>query len=369
MSKRILIIHDRFQFRGGAERMVLDMAAMLGADICTEFWNEGDTFPKSEVPRGLFVLDEGEPPMMVLRYFRSQWNFWWKTRRLLRQYDTLIFSGNNCLAAAFRPLKGKRAVLYCHTPVRYVYDLLERRRAEEPSLLKRVVYYDIGKYFIRGMYQFGLSRMQTVIANSRNVRDRLWRYCKMPSRVIVPPINTDKFRWLGQGDYYLSWARLDGLKRVEDIVRAFQRMPDKKLVVASGGDREQAVRALAQGFANIEVLGWVEYAKLCELVGNCIATIYIPVDEDWGMSPVEGMSAGKPCIGVDEGGLRETVVPGQTGTLIPKEARVEDLVDAVRELAPERALSMRAACEAHAQQFSSARFEREIREAIGPDAL
>lgn len=360
----ILIIHDRFQFRGGAERMVLDMCKMLDADLVTEFWTE-ESFPQSAVPHKLTVLDKGEPKAMVFRYFRSQWNFWWKTRKLLKNYDTLIFSGNNCLAAALRPLYGKKTILYCHSPVRYVYDLLPFRRGLEPSVLKRVFYYDIGKYLIRFLYRLGLGRMQVVIANSENVRGRLQYYCHTESQVIYPPIQTDKYRFIEQGDYYLSWARLDELKRVERIVWAFREMPDKKLIVASGGEREAAIRKLAEGAPNITVLGWVDNEKLYDLVGRCIAGIYIPMNEDLGMTPLEAMAAGKPCIGVDEGGLKETIIHAKTGMLIGAEGSVEELATAVRLLTPERALEMRADCEAQAKNFSLEVFEKKIREAIG----
>jgi glycosyltransferase involved in cell wall biosynthesis len=363
-NMRILIIHDRFQFRGGAERMVLDMCKMLGADLVTEFWTD-ETFPQDMVPHKLTVLDKGEPRAMVFRYFRSQWNFWWKTRKLIRNYDILIFSGNNCLAAALRPLHGKKTILYCHSPVRYVYDLLSLRRSEEASILKRVFYYDLGKYLIRALYRLGLSRMDTVIANSKNVQERLRYWCHTKSRVIYPPIQTGAYHFIEQGDYYLSWARLDGLKRVERVAEAFKEMPDKKLIVASGGERETAIRKLAAGSPNITVLGWVDNEKMYDLVGRCIAGIYIPIDEDFGMTPVEGMAAGKPSIGVAEGGLKETIIPGHTGVLIAPEALVGELKAAVYTLTPERALAMRADCEAQAKNFSLEVFEKNIREAIG----
>lgn len=360
---KTLIIHDRFQFRGGAERLVLNLAKILNADIATEFWTD-TTYPKSEAPNKVFVLDSDEPRMMVLRYFRAQWNFWWKAGKLMKNYDTIIFSGNNCLAAAWRPLGAKKVVYYCHTPVRYVYDLFVERRAAEPSLLKRVVYYDIGKWIIRGCYRLGLSRMKTVVTNSQNVHDRLLRFCKKASRIIYPPINTKKFTWQAQGDYYLSFARLDSLKRVTDIVRAFQHMPNKKLVIASGGEDADRVAELARGYENIRLVGWVDDAQLKELVGSCIANIYIPIDEDFGMTAVEGMSAGKPCIGVEEGGLRETIIPDKTGVLIPAKYRIEDLLEAVKSMTPERALAMRNDCEQQAARFSLERFEREMKEVI-----
>ncbi len=362
---KVLIIHDRFQFRGGAERLILDLAKAVEADMVTEFWTN-TTYPKSEVPHELTVLDSGEPRIMVLRYFRAQWNFWWKTRNIIKKYDTIIFSGNNCLAAALRPLGKRKTIYYCHAPVRYVYDLLPIRRAQEASAVKRVLYYDIGKWLIRGCYRMGLSRMQKVITNSQNVHDRLIKFCNTESQIIYPPIHTDKFSWQGQGDYYLSFARLDTLKRVGDIVRAFQKMPEKKLIIVSGGDDENNVAELAKGYENISIEGWVNDERLRELVGNCIATIYIPIDEDFGMTPVEGMSAGKPCIGVNEGGLKETIVSGETGVLIPKEYRIEDIVTAVQEVAPERALAMRNACEKQAQKFSGERFEKEMKAVLCP---
>ncbi len=361
---KTLIIHDRFQFRGGAERLVLNLAKILDADIATEFWTD-TTYPRSEALNKVFIFDSGEPRMMVLRYFRAQWNFWWKAGKLIKNYDTIIFSGNNCLAAAWRPLGGKKIVYYCHTPVRYVYDLFEERRNAEPSVLKRVVYYDLGKWFIRACYRIGLSRMKTVVTNSQNVHNRLLSFCKKESRIITPPIDTQKFTWQGQGDYYLSFARLDSLKRVTDVVRAFQQMPDKKLVIASGGEDAERVAELAKGYENIQLVGWVDDAQLKELVGNCIANIYIPVDEDFGMTAVEGMSAGKPCIGVDEGGLRETIIPEKTGLLIPRKYTIDDLVAAVQRMTPEYALTMRTACEQQAVRFSLERFEGEMKEVVG----
>jgi len=348
---KILIIQDRFQFRGGGERLILDLAQALKADILTEYWTDV-TFPRSEAPGKIFTLDTGEAPMIVWRYFRAQWNFWWKTRKIIKDYDVVIFSGNNCLSASLRPLpKGQKRLYYCHHPVRYVYDLLQHRRSEEPSRIKRFFYYDLGKWLIRTIYRAGLSRMPVVITNSQSVPDRLLNFCQRESTIVYPPVRTDIFKWIAQEPFNLSFARLDPLKRIDRIVKAFQQMPDKRVVIVSTGPSEGELREMANNYPNIEILGRVEDDVLKDLVGRCTATIYIPINEDFGMSPLEGMSAGKPCIGVDEGGLRETVIPGKTGVLIPKECRVEELVRAVQELTPEKALLMRAECETQAKKF------------------
>jgi glycosyltransferase involved in cell wall biosynthesis len=165
---------------------------------------------------------------------------------------------------------------------------------------------------------------------------------------------------------------VDPLKRVELIVRAFKKMPDKRLVVVSGGSDLPKIKKIGDDASNIHVLGWVDEATLEDLMGRCIGTIYIPRDEDFGISPVESMAAGKPVIGVQEGGVIETVgdadmmsqgartVHGSPeerlrvtncGILIASEPQEEDIMDAVKWLTPERARQMRASCERKARRF------------------
>ena len=153
---------------------------------------------------------------------------------------------------------------------------------------------------------------------------------------------------------------MDRLKRVETIVEAFTALPDKRLVVVSGGSELERVRVLAAPHANIEVRGWVSPEELRDLTGRCLATIYIPRDEDFGISPVESMAAGKPVIGVAEGGLLETVKDGQTGILIQANPRPAHVVDAVNAMTAERALTMREACEKRAAGYDEAAFREKM---------
>jgi len=95
-------------------------------------------------------------------------------------------------------------------------------------------------------------------------------------------------------------------------------------------------------------------------MGNAIASIYIPIDEDFGMSPVESMASGKPVIGVREGGLLETVIHGETGLLVSPDPSEEDLIKAVREMGAKTALGMRGICEARARRFTKEIFVDEI---------
>jgi glycosyltransferase involved in cell wall biosynthesis len=206
--------------------------------------------------------------------------------------------------------------------------------------------------------------MDTVVTNSENVRRRIHRYLHKEAHVVHPPCDIARFVWQGQGDYYLSTARLDPLKRVESIIRAFLKMPDKRLIVVSGGAQLPYLQRLAQQASHIHFTGWVSDAQLATLLGNAIATLYLPKDEDFGMSPVESMAAGKPVIGVAEGGLLETIIPGETGLLVATPLNVESICEAVNTVTPQRALSMRRACEKRAYHFRSEVFLEKMKDLL-----
>lgn len=103
---------------------------------------------------------------------------------------------------------------------------------------------------------------------------------------------------------------------------------------------------------------------MAEWLGRARASLYVPVDEDFGMSPVESMAAGKPVIGVAEGGLLETVVPDETGVLLPPDFDADAVCAAVRAMTRERAQAMRSACEQRAQQFGTAIFLQQMSEIL-----
>ena len=266
----------------------------------------------------------------------------------LEKYDWVLFSGCYAPLAVINRERGAN-ILYCHTLPRFAYDLREYYESMLPSWQKPA--FSLLVRYVRKHYARAVGRMDSVVCNSRNVRLRLEKYLGVEAEVVYPPCDLSDYVWREQGDYYVSGARLEPYKRVESIVRAFKRMPDKKLVVASGGGEEEMLRALAGDAANIRFAGWLSKADLARLVGGAIATIYLPRDEDFGLSPLESMAAGKPVIGVAEGGLLETVINGETGILLPADFELDDLCAAVRSLDGARARGMRDACERRAGLF------------------
>ncbi len=350
------LVYDFMLVPGGAEQLSLHVLERHPAWRLVAGAAQTDAFEHTPVPwQRVDVLGRrvAHPALQALATLRA----FERRGALLTNFERVLFSGVYApVGVMHRP--GRHNVYYCHTPPRFAYDLedwyLERASAWQRPALRRLAAH------VRDRYEWALGQMQRIAANSHNVADRLHRYLGVEDvRVIHPPVDTETWRWIEAGDYYLSNARLEPYKRVEWAVRAFMEMPDRKLVVASGGSQLGALRELADGCANIRFTGWTSPGELRELVGRCIATVYLARDEDFGMAPVESMAAGKPVIGVDEGGLRETVVHGETGWLVDpgNGESVESLVDAVQHLDDRRALAMRQACERRAQDFRSEVFD------------
>ena len=142
------------------------------------------------------------------------------------------------------------------------------------------------------------------------------------------------------------------------------KMPNKELIVLSGGREEKSLRDLAKRADNITFTGWVDQKQMNNVLGKSIASIYVPEDEDFGMSPVESMASGKPVIGVSEGGLNETILDGATGMLIEKVLTTEKLIEKVEAMNKNVAFSMKDSCILRSRLFSEEKFIENISEFI-----
>ena len=350
-----IILHDYLATFGGAELLVHKMAETLhDFDICFGFI---DRRTNQELQFNYSAVYSLRPPvrnanavartLMLSSAFKARTSF-------LKEYKTVIYSGTLAPLAAHNHPIGKN-IYYCHTIPRFAYDLEQFYRSKLPFCLRPFL--SLLALWQRKVYSEALRQMDVVLANSVNVQKRLKKYLDLDSVIVYPPCDTTSYKWLSEGGYYLSTARLEDYKRVDLIINAFLEMPDKELIVTSEGSKTESLQKMARNAKNIKFTGWLDKDKLVELVGRSIATIYLPIDEDFGISPVESMAAGKPVIGVQEGGLLETVVHNQTGILIPSSPSVEDLKNAIKDISPAKAIAMRGECERRAKLFSENIFE------------
>ncbi|MDD3646270.1 MAG: glycosyltransferase [Candidatus Gracilibacteria bacterium] len=362
MKNKILILHDTFLYKGGGERLIMMMGKTLCADIASGFFSEGSFDLRKEGFKGKMISLSNEIFKKGFRHIKLKFAFLFKTQ-FLRDYDTIIFSGDS-ISAVRNCRENTKKIYYCHTPPRYIYDLHELYLQKVPFIIKPA--FKLFCFVFQKMYERDVRQMDLILTNSINTQKRIKKFLGIDAHVLYPPVDLDLFRYKGQGDYYLSFARLSDAKRVDKIVEAFKNMLDKKLVVIYGENdpQRQKVFDLASGCSNIKFVTLPGNVGFTDYVGNCIATIYIPIDEDFGMSPVESMAAGKPVLGVNDGGLKETIIDGKTGYLIDKDARIEDIVEAINKLTPEKCLEMKGDCEKRAGDFSLAEFELRLKEFV-----
>ncbi len=353
MTTRLVIFHDYFGIRGGGERLVLTLARATHATLVYGYRTD-ESFDETYFPSETRSLGLSRRfrrlglhiPILTAAFRRE--------RRWARRFPLRLFSGvMSPFSAPDRSASGIN-IYYCHTPPRFLFDQRESTLARQ-NRLRRVIARPFMAAFERS-YRRAVQRMDMIATNSENTRARIKTYLGRESVVIYPPIDTHQFSWLAPGSYYVSTARLSPLKRVDKIVEAFLGMPEKQLVVVSGGEESERLRRLAANAPNIQFRGWVSDAELAEVIGRSIATIYLPKDEDFGMSPIESMAAGKPVIGVAEGGLLESIRDGMTGTLLDPDFTSRDIARAVMAMTPEKAASMRSACEERALAFSESHF-------------
>ena len=346
------IFYDYLKVPGGAERVALEMANYFDSDLYVGY----------EQPNVVDALDFATQvkirslasrsrilPIEALSLIRGFLN----ADSISETHNWSIYSGTFAPLAVFNRPSSKN-ILYCHTPPRFIYDMRQHYHRQDswlPAVLRQALV-----HILQPRYEAAIRAMDILVANSHNVQSRIQRYLGRESVIIHPPCDTELHCWAGQENYYLSTARLEPYKRVDRLVKAFLKMPDKKLIIASGGSEYFRLKRIANNADNILFTGWISNQRLRELISKSIATLYIPIDEDFGMSPVESMAAGKPVIGVREGGILETILHDETGILLEVDASVEMIIHAVKQLTQCRALQMRNSCEQRAKLFSRQQF-------------
>ena len=297
---KVAILHDYFDKRGGGERLIINLARTLKADIYTGFIDKAKTFDTKSLEVHSFGI-KGPQLYRNIKIAKTFENF-----KFPKQYDAYIFSGVWCISAA---KNCHPSILYLHTPMRVLYDLrryfIQKTNPAGRFLLRRFINYWVPKD------QAYIRNFDLICANSENVRRRVLKYyggnVHKRTVVVYTGVETRKYKYLKSGNFYLSAARLDPLKRIDMLIHAFKKMPNRKLVIAGSGPDEKRLKYLARSCKNIEFLGNVSDKKLLHLYGTCRATIAANVDEDLGLIAIESHASGKPIVAIKEGGFLETV--------------------------------------------------------------
>ncbi len=212
--------------------------------------------------------------------------------------------------------------------------------------------------YLRMWDRLAADRVDHFIAISDEVRRRIAKVYRREATIIYPPVDTERFEPANKtDDYYLFVGRLVPYRRLDLLIEAFNQLDRPLYIAGSGRDRERLEALAGPG---VRFLGFVDDANLPDLLARCRAFMW-PGEEDFGISPLQAMAAGRPVIAYAAGGALETIVPGETGAFFDEQS-VPAIIDAVESFDTESVSP--AKIRRHAEQFDTRVFKQRMDEFV-----
>lgn len=360
----VCIVADWLPVFGGAEHVVFELHTLFpDAPIFTTVANRNKLGP-------LQSADIRTTPLQKWYQLtgKHQWLLPWMPRTMenidLRGYD-LIISSSHAVSKGIIPPPTARHICYCHTPMRYAWEM-EKEYLDDfkiPKRLRRTI-----QQKLRALRRWDMTtakRVDTFIANSSIVQERIKRIYNRDAVVIPPPVSDAFFQsniriseYPNIRDpYYLAIGRLVPYKRYDILTEAANRLK-VPLKIAGTGQDEKRLRALAG--PTVEFLGFVEEEDLYDLYANAKALLF-GAFEDAGVVPLEAQACGTPVVCYGKGGVVDTVIDGKTG-LYFSEQSTDSVVDAIKRF--ENMQFDREKIREHAMKYSSEEFRKKFSECV-----
>jgi len=356
------LVHDWFSVYAGAEKCV---------ESFTNIWDDFDIYSLID-----FLSDEDRKN--ILKGKKAKTSFIQKLPKAkekyrnylplfpiaIEQFDLsnydLVLSSSHAVAKGVLTYHHQLHICYMHTPIRYAWDLHQQylRESDLKSGLKGI----LAKYFLHKIRIWDIistNRIDYFIANSKFIAKRIKKIYNRDATVIYPPVDVAKFELETKKDnFYLTASRIVPYKKIDLIVEAFAKLPDKKLIIIGSGPDLEKIKSKAT--KNIEILGYQSDEILIKYMQKAKAFVFA-AEEDFGIIPVEAQACGTPVICLGRGGTKETVIDGITGVHF-KNQIINDLLKAIDRF--EKLEFDPYVIRKNALRFSKDRFERKIKEFV-----
>lgn len=357
------IVHEWFVTYVGSEKVVEQLLALYPeADIFTLV----DFLPASEREflKGRKIHTSFIQKLPLAKKYYRQYLPWMPLA--IEQFDLseyeLIISSSHAVAKGVLTAPDQLHISYVHSPMRYAWDM-QHQYLRETGLDKGIFSW----YTRRLLHRMRLWDYRTAngvdwfVANSRFIARRIWKVYRREAKVIHPPVQIENFPLQEtKSDYYLAASRMVPYKKMDLIVEAFNRMPEKRLVVIGEGPGLRKVKANAK--SNIEVLGYQPTGILSQYMQGARAFLFA-AREDFGIMPLEAQACGTPVIAFGEGGALETIRgldDAQPTGVFFKEQTPEAIINAVDLFEANEHKITPAVCRKNSEGFSPQRFRSEF---------
>ena len=353
------LIHDWYYVNGGAEKVVHSINNIwndFSHYALIDFLNKDDR---------KFILNGSKVKTSFIQKLPTAKNDHRKFLQLfpyaierfnLNDFD-LIISSSSSIAKGVIVNKNQLHICYCHSPMRYAWDLYHQYL--DDLNLNSGLKANYVKWVLNKLRKWDLASNRNVdyfVANSNFIAERIKRLYNRDSVVIYPPVDIDRFQLkINKEDYYLAASRLVPYKKISLIVEAFNNMPQKELVVVGDGPEMNRIKKLAKN--NIKILGELSFEELKKHMQNAKALVYA-AEEDFGIIPVEAQACGTPVIAYGKGGCVETVLENITGIFFSNQS-TNDIIQCVNKF--EKLSFNSEEIRINAERFSKERFEYEFR--------
>lgn len=304
---KIALVHEMLVKLGGAERVLKVLSDEFSdAPIYTLLHNQEKTNDWFEGKKIHATYLQTYSTFLKPKYLLS------KMPKAIEQfhfggYDAVI-SSSSAFAHGIKVPEKTKHICYVHSPMRYAWDYTHEYKANYSKLLQ----YAIAKALnpIRTWDYETSSRPDVLIANSKHVQKRIQKYWRKDAKVIYPPVNVKRFTpQKHHEDYFLIISALTPFKQIDLAVHTFNKIK-RRLVIIGDGAQRKYLESIAE--KNIEFLGYKDDHTARDYLENCRALIF-PGEEDFGITPVEAMAAGKPVLAYGLGGVTESVQAGISG--------------------------------------------------------